>query len=808
MMKLTIKILGFATFLQADNVDSLLPHLYVTTRQARKRNDRIVYDISQEPLFTRIDDKTVQIGLGILKFISAPIKSIYGNDIEITGLERVPKGLDFTGVEIDHLYEFQLECLQCLKYCRNGLIQAPTGCVDADTEFLTPTGWKRIADYKEGDQVMQYNPNGTAQFTLPLEYVKLPCDELWHIKTELGLDMCLSDEHTVLFKNGGACKKKSCLRTLSFKEVREQLKRGFNGRILSTFKPLTETPYTYSNSGFRLLTILILNGVEDDGGRISVKPPNWRANDRLKHILEMFSVVYEVKKKGYSYVYLLNIDPDVGDFDGSFYQCSLEQLSAILHEAFIWNRYKNVKAISVKSKVSADFFQYIMTIKGFGAYIHKDEKTNKYIVGYRRAPTFSLCNSFHKPAPITPYKTNDGFKYCFSVPSGYLVLRRGDCIFISGNSGKSEIFIVVAQALAKQGPILIFVPNTTVEGTIIRRFKKYDVECLSYRKVRKAKKIEDNKIVISTPKIIFNDIQKGQNLDIIHKFKFVISDECHHNSCWTINQTLLNLPQLERSFGFSATPLQRNMKFDKTQLISDAFLEDALTIAVSGPIVFKKEFKDIRDYINIPHIINYSMSNEEECKSNNWVELRKHLYLGSRLQVVGSVIRKLDDYKLTSITFINNREAGLTTLKSSPVNTACWFGDGDLYVHDGMDIILSKEFKKVKVSKREEYIENLVETGDVRHLIATLHADEGLNLPGLNVALLVEGKSERKVLQRVGRVLRKSDRNSLIINFIDQDISILRGQGISRARLLKKQFGEEVKNCETINELDKYLKEI
>lgn len=31
------------------------------------------------------------------------------------------------------------------------------GCVDADTEYLTPTGWRSIADYS-GGPVMQYHP--------------------------------------------------------------------------------------------------------------------------------------------------------------------------------------------------------------------------------------------------------------------------------------------------------------------------------------------------------------------------------------------------------------------------------------------------------------------------------------------------------------------------------------------------------------------------------------------------------------------------------------------------------------------------
>lgn len=37
------------------------------------------------------------------------------------------------------------------------------------------------------------------------------------------------------------------------------------------------------------------------------------------------------------------------------------------------------------------------------------------------------------------HKSKDGFKYCFTVPSGMLVLRRSGHIFVTGNSGKSTL---------------------------------------------------------------------------------------------------------------------------------------------------------------------------------------------------------------------------------------------------------------------------------------------------------------------------------------------------------------------------------
>jgi len=79
---------------------------------------------------------------------------------------------------------------------RFGLFDDP-GCVSADTEFLHPTGWKRI-DRWEGEQVAQFDPDtGVVSFTQPLRYVKEPCAEMLRFKAARGVDQMLSADHRV-----------------------------------------------------------------------------------------------------------------------------------------------------------------------------------------------------------------------------------------------------------------------------------------------------------------------------------------------------------------------------------------------------------------------------------------------------------------------------------------------------------------------------------------------------------------------------------------------------------------------------------
>ena len=52
-------------------------------------------------------------------------------------------------------------------FCLNDL-----GCVDSETEYLSPTGWVKISEYTSG-LVAQYVPEtGAVEFVEPLEYVK------------------------------------------------------------------------------------------------------------------------------------------------------------------------------------------------------------------------------------------------------------------------------------------------------------------------------------------------------------------------------------------------------------------------------------------------------------------------------------------------------------------------------------------------------------------------------------------------------------------------------------------------------------
>src|SRR3990167_7645736 len=62
-------------------------------------------------------------------------------------------------------YEVVINTNPCIGYLMEN------NCVDAETEYLSLTGWKKITEYS-GENVLGYNKDGTATFVRPKEYIK------------------------------------------------------------------------------------------------------------------------------------------------------------------------------------------------------------------------------------------------------------------------------------------------------------------------------------------------------------------------------------------------------------------------------------------------------------------------------------------------------------------------------------------------------------------------------------------------------------------------------------------------------------
>lgn len=306
------------------------------------------------------------------------------------------------------------------------VLTGKAGCVDCDTEFFNGHEWKRIADFEQGDKVLQYNDDGTAELVSPLVYVKSPCDKLWHFKTKYGLDQCLSDDHNVYYRTND--KRPVTKKFSEIRKIHESHKRGFSGQFYCSFE--------YGGKGINLTDTEI----------------------------ELLCAVFVYKNSEYN-SFCTAFSKMLAK---SWYDCTYRQLCVICDALMFLRGYGN---FSTTSKEVADFIQFAFTATHHSANIYADGEMYNVIVSNRRMAIMDDMDGCK--AKIEEYTTKDGFMYCFTVPSHKWVMRRNNKIVVTGNSGKSTWLnqFFIAEPLEAGERVLIYsgeLPARILLGNILR----------------------------------------------------------------------------------------------------------------------------------------------------------------------------------------------------------------------------------------------------------------------------------------------------------------------------------------------------
>nr|DAM37214.1 MAG TPA: Chromatin remodeling complex ATPase [Caudoviricetes sp.] len=164
-------------------------------------------------------------------------------------------------------------------------------------------------------------------------------------------------------------------------------------------------------------------------------------------------------------------------FDERWYTLPQKALETVTQECFYWDGWISEQECQFFTvhRDSADFIQYALFASGWASRINYNGIKKLYTVkaslrrSYRPGmiPDFLVAkepiykNRINK---ICSAEEDDMVRdaYCFRVPSGYLVLRRRNRIFISGNSGKTKVMIDNIGVLHQKGQIsgaLILAPK-------------------------------------------------------------------------------------------------------------------------------------------------------------------------------------------------------------------------------------------------------------------------------------------------------------------------------------------------------------
>ena len=350
-------------------------------------------------------------------------------------------------------------------------------CYDKDTEFMSPTGWKRISEYNGSDDVLQYNIDGTSSFVKPIRYISRDYKDGWLHFTSSQVDLKTTRNHDYVVKRDE-------------KSRNEQFHKVSAQSVFDKFNLVKNThlvmPKTFIHNGTLHVDEYILRlavAINADGTWNTRKvflstdvktqrtPRNTKLTDKDTSIRNIYTIMVKKQRKKDRLEMLLknaNIPFDRSDFKTGYtafdfhfpfnaklfptewYNLDVESKKVIVDEVGHLDGSIGISKFGNKNsklhvrygttkKTDADFVQFCANSIGMTANIHTDIRKNKpstYKPGYGMSitniPTTKFSNHTSKFIEEDCIDGDDKC-YCFEVPSGMLIVRRNGKIVVSGN---------------------------------------------------------------------------------------------------------------------------------------------------------------------------------------------------------------------------------------------------------------------------------------------------------------------------------------------------------------------------------------
>jgi hypothetical protein len=230
---------------------------------------------------------------------------------------------------------------------------------------------------------------------------------------------------------------------------------------------------------------------------------------------------------------------------------------------------------------------------------------------------------------------------------------------------------------------------------------------------------------------------------------------------------------------------------------------DAMIRGTHGDVVMEIKSRHIEEHISVPDILNviYTPKHIDEDDKNNfdWNYVKNYLYEPNRIKFIAELVNIINEYSdFTTITFVSTIDTqGNPLFEMYPPKTVCWYGGGEIV--NNMDIDISELNK--------DTVFDAIKNKKVRHTIVTSHAREDVNLPSLNVAIMLDLSKRQAIKQCVGRIVRKGA-PSFFINIFDTTPVVLKNQARKRSRYIEEEYGISSIRISNTGDFIKYFKNI
>lgn len=372
-------------------------------------------------------------------------------------------------------------------------------CVPGETEFLTPTGWKRIDEYVEGDLVGQVEPSTReVTFVQPEQYIVDYDPEVVLYETRKGrgptLQFMATRDHKLLMyhltyhRDGRISKFPRPTYAKDILDLEPKLQRaGF----ANTFTVKREG-LPLSDAEIRIMVAVIADGCffmhraavrhadriggpsQDDErnkelerGRynrsVEISVKKQRKAERIEALLCKANLDYKKARYGERTRYTFLAPRLEKEFTEFWWGASTDQLRVIAGEAEYWDGSRgpyNTYVFHTTSKASADFLQYAAAASGRTASMTlyraatetMAEQWGVSIQDKEKIYGVSQDNLSFVENPDPENKV-----YCFTLPTGFFVTRFRGRIVLTGNCGKTICMQLAATYFGHYGMKSIFI---------------------------------------------------------------------------------------------------------------------------------------------------------------------------------------------------------------------------------------------------------------------------------------------------------------------------------------------------------------
>lgn len=346
-----------------------------------------------------------------------------------------------------------------------------------------------------------------------------------------------------------------------------------------------------------------------------------------------------------------------------------------------------------------------------------------------------------------------------------LIYKRGIIQSPTG-SGKSSMMIAVGKYLLQNsaGNILMCVPTAELLNQTYGNAVKGGITENYICKFGDGNEIDTSKrVVIATIQTLYSRL-KSENSSLsgwLSNLNCLILDEVQHigSMSW---YSVADKLQPEYLLGFSAEPFYGDKEHQVRDLISRGTL---------GPILYRvsMEYLIEHGYLSRPYVVAMKSSyNGSMYTLINWHSVNKSGIVTNKLRnsmivKVSNTLIELGKNPLVLVQQINHGKSLALEISKNMKKVAFMTGGSTITIYsDGRE---TETIKDAEGITKKQFLD-----GKIDALIGTSVLDEGVDLPALSSVILAGGgRSKLKLLQRIGRGLRRKevDNTTVIVDFQD-----------------------------------------